>query len=84
MLRKKTVTRGAEKVEDVPIDFPWLFYIGMNKLGFSCRECGWLYFGQWNDLFDVYKRQYNFEQKRMLYKLPQQDVAEPISSLDVL
>ena len=84
MFRKKIAARREGEAEDVPIDFSWLFYIGMNKLGFHYRECGWLYFGQWSDLFETYKRQYNFEKKGMLYKLSQEVKEEPISSLDVL
>lgn len=84
MFWKKRVARREDEGTDVPIDFSWLLYIGMNKLGFNYRECGWLYFGQWCDLFEVYKRQYNFEKKHMLYELQQETVEEPISSLDVL
>lgn len=82
MFWKKTAARREDDSRDVPIDFSWLLYIGMNKLGFSYRECGWLYFGQWCDLFEAYKRQYNFEKKRMIYEV--QEAEEPVSSLDVL
>ena len=37
--------------------------------------------GFWTDLFETYKKQYNFETKRGLYNLHE---AEPISSLSVL
>ena len=53
----------------------------MNKLGFSYRETGQLYIGFWADLFETYKKQYNFETKRELYVLHEE---EPISSLSVL
>lgn len=82
MFRKKIAARREDAGEDVPINFSWLTYIGMNKLGFTYRECGWLYFGQWCDLFEIYKRQYNFEKKRLIYDV--QEPEEPISSLDVL
>ncbi|MCM1213317.1 MAG: hypothetical protein NC331_11310 [Lachnospiraceae bacterium] len=82
MLRKKTAARRDNSGADAPIDFSWLTYIGMNRLGFTYRECGRLYFGQWCDLFEAYKRQHNFEQKGMLYET--QEPGEPISSLDVL
>ena len=38
-------------------------------------------FGTWADMFDAYKQQYNFETKRILYNLQEE---EPISSLSVL
>lgn len=66
--------------EEKPIDFSWMIYIGMNKLGFTYRQTGQLYFGFWVDLFEAYKKQYNFETKRGLYLLKE----EEISSLSVL
>ena len=38
------------------------------KIGFSYRETCHLYMGQWHDYFEVYKEQYNFEIKKMIYK----------------
>lgn len=76
---KKSVP--GKKGETKPVDFPWLRYIGMNRLGFTYVQAGRLYFSEWISLFDAYKQHYNFETKRMLYKLDQE--AE-ISSLDVL
>ena len=70
---------GAGK--DKPIDFSWMIFIGMNKLGFSYRQTTHLYFGFWADLFETYKKQYNFETKRGLYVLQEE---EQISSLSVL
>lgn len=84
MFCKKIEARREGVGENVLIDFSWLLYIGMNKLGFSYRECGWLYFGQWCDLFEIYKKQYNFEKKNMLYALQPEVKEEPISSLSVL
>lgn len=66
----------------MPIDFPWVIYIGMNKLGFTYKQVGHMYFGFWSDLFDVHKKHYNFETKRGLYSFS--DEEEQISSLDVL
>lgn len=62
---KKIETK--QKGEEKPIDFAWLIYIGMNKLGFNYTQVGTLYFGVWVDLFEEYKKQYNFETKRGLY-----------------
>ena len=41
-----------------------------------------MYFGFWVDLFETYKKQYNFETKRGLYNIQEED--EPVSSLSVL
>lgn len=81
MLRyKKIVSRGKEE-EEKPIDFLWIYYMGVNRLGFNHREIGQQYLGYWLDLFETYKRQYNFEKSRGLYLLSE---AEEISSLDAL
>lgn len=74
------MARGGENQEK-PIDFPWIRFMGVNKLGFSHRSIGQQYYGYWLDLFETYKKQYNFETRRGLYKLFQM---EEISSLDVL
>lgn len=74
------MTRG-EIQEERPIDFLWIYYMGVNKLGFTHREVGQQYFGYWLDLLETYKKQYNFEKTRKLYHLSEE---EKISSLDVL
>ncbi len=53
----------------------------MNRLGFTYRTVGQQYLGYWMDLFEVYKRQYNFEKKRALYRLFS---AEEVSTLDAI
>lgn len=40
-----------------------------------------MYFGFWIDLYETYKKHYNFETKRALYDIREE---EPISSLSVL
>lgn len=55
----------------------------MNKLGFTYKQVGQLYFGMWADLYEIYKMQYNFEMKKSLYDVTA-SVEEKISSLDVL
>ena len=74
------MARGGENQEKT-MDFPWIYYMGVNKLGFSYRSIGQQYYGYWLDLFESYKKQYNFETRRGLYKLFQM---EEVSSLDVL
>lgn len=53
----------------------------MNKLGFTYKQTMQMYFGFWVDLFEIYKKHYNFETKRGLYEFPEE---EEISSLSVL
>jgi len=43
-----------------------------------------MYFGFWVELFEVYKKHYNFETKRGLYAIEEHPENEPISSLSVL
>ncbi len=80
LCNKKIIARGADKREE-PMDFLWLQYIGVNKIGFSYKSVGQQYFGYLMDLFETYKKQYNFETKRGLYKIFQM---EAVSSLDVI
>lgn len=82
LCRKKIDTNEMNNnCEDTPIDFRWMAYIGMNKLGFTYREVMHMYFGLWADMYEAYKVQYNFETGRGLYEMRKQ---EKISSLSVL
>lgn len=81
LCRKKIKSREVREDENAPVDFIWIRYIGVNKLGFTYKQVGQLYFGIWADLFETYKKQYNFETKRALYDLQEE---EPVSSLSVL
>ena len=81
MFSDKKITARGEGNREKPIDFLWIQYMGVNRLGFSYRSIGQQYFGYWMDLFETHKKQYNFETKRGLYKLFQM---EEVSSLDVL
>lgn len=45
----------------------------MNRLGFTYKETLHMYFGFFIDLFEVYKRNYNFEKNNHLYVI---DVVE--------
>lgn len=67
--------------EEKPIDFLWLRFIGVTRLGFTYKTIGFLYFGYWADLFETYKKNYNFETKKGLYRILEM---EEVSSLDVL
>jgi len=53
----------------------------VTKLGFTYKTVGQQYLGYWIDLFETYKKQYNFEKSKARYELKEE---EKISSLDVL
>ena len=53
--------------EPKPIDFSWVYAIGM-RIGLSLKEVKRLYYGQFHDLYESFKQQYNFETHKMVYK----------------
>lgn len=63
------------------IDFPWLMYIAMSKLGFTLREYGLMTFGLWIDLFETYKRQSNFETNKGIYALNEEPKIDSIDAI---
>ena len=58
---------GDGEVEQL-IDFAWILYIGMNKLGFSEWEVEHMYFSKWSELFFAYQKCFNAEH-RPIYKV---------------
>ncbi len=56
------------------MDFRWIYYIGMTKLGFSYEELGRIPAGLFFDLQEQFKKQYNFETKRGLYNLESNEI----------
>ena len=54
--------------------------ISMTKLGFDLRSYETLTIGEWTDLWEEYKAQYNFEQNQGRYRI----FEKKISSLDEL
>ena len=71
------------KGEPEPIDFTWVIFIGMNRLGFSCREVMRMYYGTWVDFFEVYKMVYNFETAKNLYSNEKEVEEERGSLMDI-
>lgn len=63
------MAHGNPSGRETPIDIPWVYFIGMNRLGFTYRQVGHLYFGLWADLYEMFKKQYNFEKGKMVYVL---------------
>lgn len=53
------------------MDFAWLLYIGMNKLGFTEKQVGHMTFKKWNKLYDAYKsvydKEYNMKNRGLTY-----------------
>lgn len=56
-------------------------YTAISQMGFSMREYGMLKFGQWVDLFEVHKKQSNFETNGGLYKSAEMP---KVDSLDLI
>lgn len=81
LFNKKTYAKGNEKNEESEIDFPWLQYTSTSKIGLSLREYGYLTFGNWMDLFEVHKKQHNFETNRGLYNIGEMP---KVDSLDLI
>lgn len=52
--------------------------IGM-EMGFSEVEVRRMYFGKWSDLFQEYKKIYNFKQTKIPFKVEE----KPVSMLDL-
>ena len=50
----------------------------MTRLGFTYEQTQHLTFGKYVDMFEAYKNIYNFETKRMLYKIEEE---KEVSSL---
>lgn len=69
--------------EPVPIDFTWVIFMGMNRLGFTKSQVEKMYFGEWQDFFEVYKKVYNFETSKQLY-CDEAENEEKIGSIDDL
>lgn len=72
--RKPKQNRGVE--ENEPIDFAWVTFIGMNRLGLTEKRVDQMYLGQWIDLYEAYKVIYNFETEKSLYQLEDKEEKE--------
>jgi len=66
-VRKKITPAIGTGKDPEPIDFSWVYVIGM-RMGLSFSEVKHMYFGFWHDMFEAWKEQYNFETKKMIYK----------------
>lgn len=80
---KKIKARGVQTEEDTPVDFAWLYQMGVMCLGFTHRTVRQQYMGWWMDLFEIYKRHHNFKVKRGLFTV-NDDREEEISTLDAI
>ena len=45
------------------------------QMGFSGQEVRYMHFGEWSDLFEEYKRIYNFKTKKMLFRTKEEQVS---------
>lgn len=65
---KKIKTREESDGEQKPIDFDWVFLMGVSRFGFTRDQIGRMYFGKWLDFFEIYKNIYNFETTKQLFE----------------
>lgn len=63
------------------IDFAWVLYNGMQKLGFTEKEVGRMRFGKWSDLIEVYRKVYNFETRKSLFRIGEPEESSSLLSL---
>lgn len=68
MLLVKKIKPRTGKGNDKPIDVSWILYIGMEKLGYTEKEVYLIQLGKWLDLYETYKKVYNFETTKQLYQ----------------
>lgn len=73
MLKSKKIEPSTSNSKEEPIDVAWLLYIGMNKLGYSEAEVYLMPVGKWIDLYEVYKKVYNFERTGNLYDVEKKE-----------
>lgn len=64
---KKIKSQSKQDKGSKEIDFDYITYMSMNRLGFSYKETMRMYIGKFIDLMEAYKKDYNFRTKRMLY-----------------
>ena len=77
--KKKRIDHAEEREEEPqPVNFAWILMIGV-QMGFSETEIKRMYFGKWSDLFEEYKKFYNFKIKSGLFK----EQEEQVSLLDL-
>lgn len=76
---KKKRQQVGDKEEDAALDFAWITYIGINKLGYTEKDIEKMRIGKWLDLYDAYKAVFNFEQSGRKYTVAQE--RKPVSLL---
>ena len=81
MFPVKKIKQGTGKEENRPIDVSWLLFIGAAKLGYSEKEVYLMQMGKWLDLFDTYRRVYNFETARQLYSVEEAGKKDSVMNL---
>ena len=69
--KKKEESREEEVDSDEikTIDFAHIQILCVNRMGYTPKEAGLLYFGEYVELFEGYKKLYNFEKQNMIYKV---------------
>lgn len=81
MFSVKKRKQGTGKEENRPIDVSWLLFIGIAKFGYSEKEVYLMQMGKWLDLFDTYRRVYNFETARQIYRVEEEREKDSVMDL---
>ena len=52
----------------------WISFVGVTLLGYTEKEVGHFTFSKWNQLYEHFKRYYNFKQKGEIFQIePSED-----------
>lgn len=66
------------------IDFAWILFIGVKKLGFTEREVGHMTLKKWHSLYKAYKKNFDLELSMRLKGVKYSDLEREITIDDVI
>ena len=64
------------------INFTWVLLMGM-RFGFTKKEVEHMYYGQWQDFFEIYKSVHDFEISQRYTPLKKEDMEKTGSLMDL-
>jgi hypothetical protein len=68
----------------IKIDFAWILFIGMNKLGFTEKQVGHMTWGKFSRLYNAYKRSFDNELTMKIKGIMYSDLDKEITIDDVI
>ena len=66
------------------IDFTWLLYVGVKKLGFSEKEIGRMTYRKWALLYQAYKNSFDLELTMKYKRIKYSELEKEITIDDVI